>query len=90
MLLLLNTCSYDFYVIIVADAIGLEVLQEDLEFFKAIASCTTHYISQGNSPCLEIVQAHDQLIQMFMKFLKIFEIPCVFFQELLVELSPDP
>ena len=58
-------------VVIVAHTIDLQGLQEDLKVRKTIVSRPVHHVSESNAACLEVMQAHNQLVEVLMQVLEV-------------------
>lgn len=58
-------------VVVVPHTVDLQGLQEDLEVREAIVTRPVHHVSESNAACLEVMQAHNELVQVLMQVLEI-------------------
>ena len=51
--------------------VDLQGLQEDLEVREAVVTRPVHHVSESNASSLEVMQAHNELVQVLMQVLEI-------------------
>ena len=58
-------------VVVMPHTIDLQGLQEDLEVREAVVTRPVHHVSESNASSLEVMQAHNELVQVLMQVLEI-------------------
>ena len=76
-------------VIVVAHTVDLQGFQEGLKVREAIVSRPVHHVLERNAASLEVGEAHDKLVQVLMKVLKVLKADSLLADVGLAELAPD-
>jgi len=55
----------------VAHTVDLQGLQEDLKVRESVVSGLIHHVPESNASSLEVMQAHNKLVEVLMQVLEI-------------------